>query len=45
MSCPADLYTPSPRPYAGLPDISYPFHDRDVLYFATIPGLGPPVPR
>ena len=31
MSCPADLYTPSPRPYAGLPDISYPFHDRDVL--------------
>ena len=24
MSCPADLYTPSPRPYAGLPDISYP---------------------
>ena len=34
MSCPADLYTPSPRPYAGLPDISYPFHDRDVLVTA-----------
>lgn len=31
MKCPAEVYTPSQRPYRGLPDISYPFHDRDVL--------------
>src|SRR6201997_3414236 len=31
MKCPAELYTPSPRPYSGLPDLIYPFHDRDVL--------------
>ena len=34
MKCPAELYTPSPRPYQGLPSISYPFHDRDVLVTA-----------
>jgi transposase InsO family protein len=34
MKCPADLYTPSRRPYAGLPDVSYPLHDRDVLVTA-----------
>jgi putative transposase len=26
----AELYTPSPRPYSGLPDLEYPFHDRTV---------------
>jgi transposase InsO family protein len=31
MNCPAALYTASPRPYSGLPDLTYPFHDRDVL--------------
>ena len=25
---------PSPRPYQGLPEIDYPFHDRDVLVTA-----------
>ena len=31
MKCPAEVYTPSPRPYRGLPDLSYPLHDRDIL--------------
>lgn len=31
MKCPAEIYTPSPRPYRGLPELSYPFHDREVL--------------
>jgi transposase InsO family protein len=31
MHCPAELYTPSPRLYQGLPDLAYPFHDREVL--------------
>ena len=30
MRCPAELYAPSPRPYAGLPDLQYPFHDKAV---------------
>jgi transposase InsO family protein len=34
MRCPAELYTPSVRLYAGLPDIAYPFHDRDILVTA-----------
>ena len=34
MKCPAEIYTPSPRPYQGLPDLAYPFHDRDVLVTA-----------
>jgi transposase InsO family protein len=34
MRCPADLYTPSPRGYAGLPEVTYPFHDRDILVTA-----------
>jgi transposase InsO family protein len=34
MKCPAELYTPSPRPYQGLPELTYPFHDRDVLVTA-----------
>ena len=34
MKCPAELYTASPRHYDGLPAITYPFHDRDVLVTA-----------
>jgi hypothetical protein len=34
MKCPAELYTASARAYAGLPELSYPFHDRDVLVTA-----------
>jgi transposase InsO family protein len=34
MKCPAEIYTPSPRPYRGLPELTYPFHDRDVLVTA-----------
>jgi putative transposase len=28
MKYPAELYTPSPRPYQGLGELEYPFHDR-----------------
>jgi transposase InsO family protein len=31
MKTPAEVYRPSARPYNGLPEIDYPFHDRDVL--------------
>jgi putative transposase len=31
MKCPAEVYQPSPRPYTGLPDIDYPFHDKTIL--------------
>ena len=31
MKCPAQLYATSTRRYEGLPELSYPFHDRDVL--------------
>jgi transposase InsO family protein len=34
MKCPAQLYTASPRPYRGLPELTYPFHDRDILVTA-----------
>ena len=34
MKCPAEVYTPSPRVYRGLPEVNYPFHDRDVLVTA-----------
>ena len=34
MKCPAELYTASPRNYDGLPELSYPFHDRDVIVTA-----------
>ena len=30
MKYPAELYEPSPRPYHGLPELDYPFHDRTV---------------
>jgi hypothetical protein len=31
MKCPAEIYQPSPRPYTGLPDIDYPFHDKTIV--------------
>ena len=34
MKCPADLYTPSTRTYQGIHELSYPFHDRDILVTA-----------
>jgi hypothetical protein len=34
MKCPAELYRPSPRRYDGLPGLTYPFHDRDLLVTA-----------
>jgi transposase InsO family protein len=34
MRCPAELYTASPRSYDGLPDLEYPWHDRDILVTA-----------
>jgi transposase InsO family protein len=34
MKCPAELYAASTRRYAGLPDLAYPLHDRDILVTA-----------
>ena len=34
MKRPAEVYAPSPRPYDGLPELTYPLHDRDVLVTA-----------
>jgi len=34
MKCPAECYTPSARSYDGLPELSYPLHDREVLVTA-----------
>jgi len=31
MKCPAEVYTPSTRPYRGIGELSYPFHDRTAL--------------
>jgi putative transposase len=31
IKCPAEIYQPSTRPYRGLPDIDYPFHDKVVV--------------
>jgi len=31
MKCPAQIYTPSTRPYQGLPEPHYPFHDKTVI--------------
>jgi len=31
MKCPAEVYQPSTRPYTGLPDIDYPFHDKTIV--------------
>jgi transposase InsO family protein len=34
MKTPAEVYSPSPRPYNGLPGLAYPLHDRDVVVTA-----------
>jgi transposase InsO family protein len=34
MKCPAEVYSASNRPYGGLPELAYPFHDRDILVTA-----------
>jgi len=34
MRTPAEAYSASPRPYQGLPELTYPLHDRDVLVTA-----------
>jgi transposase InsO family protein len=34
MKCPAEIYTPSPRGYNGLPELGYPLHDRSLLVTA-----------
>jgi len=34
MKTPAEMYVTSPRPYLGLPEVSYPLHDRDVVVTA-----------
>jgi len=31
MKCPAEVYSPSLRPYAGIPEQIYPFHDRTLM--------------
>ncbi len=34
MKTPAEVYSASPRPYRGLPELDYPMHDRDILVTA-----------
>ena len=34
MKLPAERYAPSSRPYHGLPDLTYPFHDKDIMVTA-----------
>jgi hypothetical protein len=34
MRVPAELYTSSSRAYEGLPEVEYPFHDKDILVTA-----------
>jgi hypothetical protein len=34
MKAPAELYTPSSSAHEGLPEVEYPFHDRDALVTA-----------
>ena len=34
MKMPAELYAPSSRAYEGLPELDYPFHERDILVTA-----------
>jgi transposase InsO family protein len=31
MKTPAEVYTPSPRAYTGLPELEYPLHDREIV--------------
>jgi hypothetical protein len=34
MRCPPELYTAAQRRYDGLPELQYPWHDRDILVTA-----------
>jgi len=34
MKCPVEIYIPSPRAYRGLPELTYPFHDRSIIVTA-----------
>jgi hypothetical protein len=34
MKTPAAVYVASPRPYRGIPELTYPLHDRDVVITA-----------
>jgi transposase InsO family protein len=34
MQTPAEIYTPASRTYGGLPELDYPFHDKDILVTA-----------
>ncbi|MDA0241173.1 MAG: integrase core domain-containing protein, partial [Proteobacteria bacterium] len=34
MKCPEEVYVPSQRAYTGLPEVEYPFHDKDILVTA-----------
>ncbi len=34
MKFPNEVYSPSTRPYQGLPEVEYPLHDRDILVTA-----------
>ena len=34
MKCPDQIYIPATRTYAGLPELEYPLHDRDILVTA-----------
>ena len=34
MKTPQEIYKPSLRTYKGLPDVEYPFHDKDILVTA-----------
>ena len=34
MRCPAEFYASSTRPYRGLPDLHYPFHDKTLTVTA-----------
>lgn len=34
MKCPSELYRLSDRPYQGLPEIEYPFHDKTLIVTA-----------
>jgi len=34
MKCPAEFYTPSSKAYDGLPEVAYPFHDKNILVTA-----------
>ena len=34
MKCPAEFYTPSSKAYDGLPEVAYPFHDKNIVVTA-----------